>query len=113
MQSLRDAAYVYALDGDEQSCQRVLASMREIYQEHQELVGLESDDPNARTAWRRAHLARATPVTEMSRLMRADVVVGADIRTPDDEKLGEIEDVVIDPERQAIAYVLASRGGTG
>lgn len=111
MQSLRDAAYVYALDGDEQSCQRVLASMREIYQEHQELVGLESDDPNARTAWRRAHLARATPVTEMSRLMRADVVVGADIRTPDDEKLGEIEDVVIDPERQAIAYVLASRGG--
>ena len=57
MQSLRDAAYVYAFDGDEQSCQTVLASMRQVYQEHQKLVGPESDDPDARRTWRRAHLA--------------------------------------------------------
>jgi hypothetical protein len=111
MQSLRDAAYVYAFDGDEQSCQTVLASMRQVYQEHQELVGPESDDPDARRTWRRAHLAQATPVTEMDSLMRADIVIGADIRTPEDQELGEIEDVVLDPARQTIAYVLASRGG--
>lgn len=111
MQSLRDAAYVYAFDGNEQSFQTVLTSMRQVYQEHQELVGIESDDPNVRTAWRRAHLAQATPVTEMDSLMRADIVIGADIRTPEDQELGEIEDVVLDPARQTIAYVLASRGG--
>ena len=111
MQSLRDAAYVYAFDGNEQSCQTVLASMRQVYQEHQKLVGLESENPNARMAWRRAHLAQATPVTEMDSLMRADIVMGADIRTPEDQELGEIEDVVLDPTRQTIAYVLASRGG--
>ena len=111
MQSLRDAAYVYAFDGDEQSCQTVLASMRQVYQEHQKLVGPESDDPDARRTWRRAHLAQATPVTEMDSLMRADIVIGADIRTPEDQELGEIEDVVLDPARQTIAYVLASRGG--
>lgn len=111
MQSLRNAAYVYAFDGNEQSCQTVLASMRQVYQTHQELVGLESDDPAARTAWRLAHLARAVPVAEMGNLMRATIVIGADIRTPDDEELGEIEDVVLDPARQTIAYVLASRGG--
>ncbi len=111
MQSLGNAAYVFAFDGDDQSCQTVLASMRKVYQEHQRLVGLENDDPNARLAWRRAHLAQATPVTEMDSLMRADVVIGADIRTPEDEALGKIEDVVLDPAGQAIAYVLVSRGG--
>lgn len=111
MQWLRDAAYVYAFDGNDQTCQIVLASMRQVYQEHQKLVGSESDDPNARTAWRRAHLAQATPVAEMDRLMRTDIVIGADIRTPEDEKLGEIKDIVLDPARQTIAYVLASRGG--
>lgn len=111
MQSLRDAAYVYAFDGNEQSCRTVLASMRQVYQEHQKLTGIESEDPNARMAWRRAHLAQATPVTEMDSLMRADIVIGADIRTPEDEELGEIEDLVLDPARQTIAYVLASRGG--
>lgn len=111
MQVLRDAAYVYALDGDEQACETVLASMRQVYEEHQELVGIENDDPNARAAWRRAHLAQASPVTKMNRMMRADVIIGADIRTPEDETLGEIEDIVLDPARQTIAYVLASRGG--
>ncbi len=111
MQSLRDAAQVYAIKGDEEACQMVLVSMRQIYQEHDELVGIENDDPEARQTWRRAHLARAEPVSGMDRLMRADVVIGADIRSPEDEKLGEIEDVVLDPQRQTIAYVLASRGG--
>ena len=111
MQAFRDAAYVYALDGDEQACVTVLASMRQIYEEHQELVGNEDDDPNARATWRRAHLAQAIPVTAMDRLMRADVIIGADIRTPEDTTLGEIEDIVLDPARQTIAYVLASRGG--
>lgn len=111
MSALRDAAGVYALRGDEDACQTVLASMRQIYEAHEELVGLEADDPEARTAWRRAHLANAVPVTEMGRLMRADVVIGADLRTPDDATLGEIEDVVLDPQRQTIAYVLVARGG--
>ncbi len=111
MQALRDAADVYVVDGNEEACQMVLASMRQIYEEHDELIGLEADDPEVRTAWRRAHLAKAVSVTEMDRLMRADVVIGADLRTPEDATLGEIEDVVLDPQRQTIAYVLVSRGG--
>jgi len=111
LQALRDAADVYASQGNEEACQTVLASMRQIYEEHDGLVGIEADDPQIRTAWRRAHLANAVPVTEMDRLMRADVVMGAELRTPDDVALGEIEDVVLDPQRQTIAYVLVSRGG--
>tara|TARA_R110000787_G_scaffold183079_2_gene295146 strand:+ start:59 stop:865 length:807 start_codon:yes stop_codon:yes gene_type:complete len=109
--SLRDAAYVYAMDGDEKSCQLVLASMLKTYEGHQKSVGLEADNPDLRIAWRRVHLERAQPVTKMARLMRADIVIGAEIRTPNDDKVGEIEDIVLDPAQQRIAYVLASRGG--
>lgn len=111
LRALRGAAQVFAVQGDEENCQRILGEMRETFEEHQDLTGLAADDPEARTAWRRAHLANAKPVTEMDRLMRADVVIGADLRTPEDEKLGEIEDVVLDPAERNIAYVLVSRGG--
>lgn len=111
LRALRGAAQVFAVQGDEENCQRILGEMRETFEEHQDLTGLAADDPEARTAWRRAHLANAEPVTEMDRLMRADVVIGADLRTPEDEKLGEIEDVVLDPAERNIAYVLVSRGG--
>jgi len=109
--SLRDAAYVYATDGEEKSCQLVLDSMRKTYERHQKLAGMEADDPNLRIAWRRAHLETARPVTEMNRLMSVDIVIGAEIRTANDEKVGEIEDIVLDPAQQRIVYVLASRGG--
>ena len=109
--SLRDAAYVYALSKDEESCQRVLSTMRSIYEQHQKPVGTEADNLDQRVAWRRAHLDTAQPVTGMTRLMRAHIVIGAEIRTPKDEKVGEIEDLVLDPVRQTIAYVLVSRGG--
>jgi sporulation protein YlmC with PRC-barrel domain len=111
IRSLRDAAYVYARDGDEESCQLVLNSMRRAFEQHQELAGPGADDSSLRAAWRRAHLANAQPTIEMSRLMRADIVIGADIRNSEDERLGEIEDVVIDPAKSGIAYVLVSRGG--
>ena len=109
--ALRDAAYVYAADGEEKSCQLVLGSIRKTYEQHQKLVGMEADDPNLRIAWRRSHLETAQPVTEMDRLMRVDIVIGSEIRTADDEKVGEIEDIVLDPAQQRIVYVLASRGG--
>lgn len=42
MQALCDAAYVYAFDGDEQSCQRELVAMHAVYNEDQKLIGTET-----------------------------------------------------------------------
>jgi sporulation protein YlmC with PRC-barrel domain len=106
-----DAAYLYALDGNEQSCQMVLASMRKLYEGHQKLVGNESDDLNVKTAWRRAHLARAKPVAAMDHLMRAKILIGSEIRNLKDERLGKVEDIVLNPDKRDIRYILVSRGG--
>lgn len=106
-----NAAYLYALDGNEQSCQTVLASMRKLYEGHQKLVGNESDDLNVKTAWRRAHLARAKPVAAMDHLMRAKILIGSEIRNLKDEELGKVEDIVLNPDKRDIRYILVSRGG--
>src|SRR3546814_9403035 len=65
----------------------VLGSMRAVYEEHQSLVGTEADDPHVRTAWRRAHLARAKPIAKMGHVMRAEILIGSEIRNLEDEKL--------------------------
>jgi sporulation protein YlmC with PRC-barrel domain len=111
MRALRDAAYVYALDGNEQSCQAVLASMQKVYEEHQETFRTATGDPNARTAWRRAHLASAKPVAEMNHMMRADLLIGSEVRNLKDDSFGEIEDFIINPEKGEVLYVLVSHGG--
>lgn len=108
IRSLRGGAYIYALDGNEQSCQMVVTSMRKVYDEHQMAVGAQANDP---TVWRRAHLARAEPVDEMNHPMRADSLIGAELRNLKDDRLGEIEDIVFNPEKRQILYVLVSHGG--
>lgn len=111
MHALRDAAYVYALQHDEQSCQMVLASMRNVLEKHQLVVGKATEDTTVQTTWRRGHLLNAKPAERMKHLMRADLLIGSEIRNPKDEKLGEIKDIVFDPANQNLLYVLASRGG--
>src|SRR3546814_19619391 len=80
----------------------VLGSMRAVYEEHQSLVGTEADDPHVRTAWRRAHLARAKPIAKMGHVMRAEILIGSEIRNLEDEKLGEVDDIVLNPEQRGI-----------
>lgn len=111
IRSLRNAAYTYAISGNEELCQTVFASMREVYEEHQSLLGSDGFDPDVRTAWRRAHLSRAKPIAQMDHLVRADVLIGSEIRNPKDEKLGDIEDLVLNPEKRNVLYVLVSYGG--
>ncbi len=106
-----DAAYLYALEGNEKLCQTVLASMRTFYEGHQQLAGSESDDLNVKIAWRRAHLASATPIAAMDHLVRAKTFIGSEIRNLKDEGLGKIEDIVLNPDKRDIRYILVSRGG--
>lgn len=108
---LHDAALVYAYAGNESLCEQTLASMRAIYDQHQKPVGIESDDPNITLAWRRAHLARSKQVAEMNHLMQASTVIGAEIRNLKDQRLGEITDIILNPAKQDILYVIASYGG--
>lgn len=51
------------------------------------------------------------PVSDIDKPLRAAEVVGADIRNMENTILGEIEDVVVEPQNGNITYVIVAHGG--
>jgi sporulation protein YlmC with PRC-barrel domain len=49
--------------------------------------------------------------TNKQDMYRGSKIIGADIRDPQDKKLGEIKDLLLDSERGEVAFVVASFGG--
>ena len=108
--TLHDAAYILAGRGDEQGCRTVLAALERAYGEYAGQLREAGVDPNAVSGWRAQEILAAKPVTELGRTLRLDEIAGTDLRTPNDEYLGSVEDLVLDPERGGVAYAVVERG---
>ncbi|WBV43329.1 PRC-barrel domain-containing protein [Pseudoroseomonas cervicalis] len=109
--TLYRAAAVLAHRGDEQTCQAVLGKAREAYDSYAGQLREAGVEPGQMVSYRQQQLAAAQPVAEMQRNFRADTITGTDVRNPQDEYLGSVEDVVLDPGSGRIGYVILSRGG--
>jgi sporulation protein YlmC with PRC-barrel domain len=48
---------------------------------------------------------------EMQEVSRASKIIGTDVRNTKDEDLGDIKDLVVNPENGRVAYVVVSYGG--
>jgi sporulation protein YlmC with PRC-barrel domain len=105
------SANVLARYGQQQPCEDVLATTREIYELY--VTGLRSkgmvkaDVPG----WRQQQIAMAQPVTSNNAVFRSDQLVGTDVRTPQNEALGSVDDIVMNPQTGKIAYLVVARGG--
>lgn len=108
---LRSAAYALAMEGSEARCQAVLDDMRSLFRRHQQAIEGRPANAEERSRWRHAHLARSHPVSAMLAPLPVGVLIGADLRNRQDERLGEITDVVLDPADGRVAFVLVARGG--
>ena len=111
IRALMDAALVLAMNGNEEGCQAVTAEMRDLYeQRRQQIAEGEPIPADEVTAWRSQWLQTAVPVSEMEGSINLDQIIGADVRSMQDEDLGDVEDVVLGAEG-GIEYALVSRGG--
>jgi sporulation protein YlmC with PRC-barrel domain len=108
--TLYDAANILAARGDEQGCQTVLASLDRAYGEYAGQLREAGVDPNAVSGWRAQEILAAKPVTDLGRTLRLDDIAGTDLRTPNDQYLGSVEDVVLDPQSGGVAYAVVERG---
>ena len=105
------SAHILARHGQQQPCEDVLATTRNIYNLY--VTDLHSEGARIvdMPGWRQQQIATAQPVTSNNTSFRSDQLLGTDVRTPHNEALGSIDDIVIRPQTGKIAYLVIARGG--
>ena len=106
------SANILARHGQQQACENVLATSRDIYKLYAADLRSGKMPPMADVpGWRQQQVASAVPVTSKSAAFRSDELLGTDVRNPQDEALGSVEDLVMSPKTGKIAYLVVARGG--
>jgi hypothetical protein len=108
---LYNAAAVLGQMGDQAACESVLQALTGLYEQYSAQLQEAGVDPSEVSGWRQEQIVTAKPVTELERPLRLDDIRGTDVRNNQDEYLGSISDVVVDPQDYQIRYVIVVRGG--
>lgn len=108
---LYSAANVFAVRGDEEACQAMLAELGEVYDGYVAEMQQAGIEPGQVVDYRQQQIAAAVPVDEVEGAISVDAIIGVEVRNLSDEGLGTIEDVVLDPNTGEIAYAVISHGG--
>lgn len=113
IRALYGAGRVLAHRGDNEGCEYIVAKMNEVYDSYSQQLEEAGVDPTSVTTWRQERLALAEPLAAENGTMRyrIDNITGTDVRNMEDENLGSVSDVIIDPESGTAAYVIVARGG--
>jgi sporulation protein YlmC with PRC-barrel domain len=105
------AANVLASNGNEEACATVADAAEAHYNNYASQLTELGVKPEDVSSWRQAEIATAVPVEQVGFPRRIEDVIGSDVRNAQDEDLGDIEDVVLDPESGNVSYVIVSTGG--
>ncbi|MEO6607852.1 MAG: PRC-barrel domain-containing protein [Aestuariivirga sp.] len=111
VRTLIAAANILARDGQQQACEGVLAAIRVTYK----IYVADMHNRNAPMAdlpgWERHQIAAAQPVSDTDSQARLNQLVGTEVRNPQNQELGSIDDVVMNPQTNKIGYLIIARGG--
>lgn len=116
IRELRDAANILAAYGKGDACQELAEAIQEMAENPQELQRT-TRTGEAVPAWdseRELHsFERAKDVKEMQGRIRAEEMIGSDVRGRENETIGEISDMVISPDGQTNLVVVSYGGFLG
>jgi hypothetical protein len=111
IRGLLTGARILAVRGNQQACEATLAELEEIYGNFVEQARTAGIEPDTVLNWRQESLLAAQPVEQFDLAgINVDDITGTDIRNPQDEQLGTVDDVLVAPDG-TILYLIVSRGG--
>lgn len=113
IRTLYFAAHILSQRGEQEGCDYIAGQLDAVYDDYTSQLTSAGVEPSEVTDWRREQLALAQPIDEVEgmRSYRIDNLTGTDVRNIDDETLGSVHDVVLDPATGSVSYVLVARGG--
>jgi sporulation protein YlmC with PRC-barrel domain len=111
IQTLYRAANMLARRGKEQACQTVLAELGAIYDEGVALLRKAGIEPGQVISWRQGLLLTTQSVQQLGGALSLDDLSGTDVRDPQDEWLGSVNDFVLNPSTGAVSHAIIARGG--
>ena len=109
LRDLRSAALILERNGQDDACEDVVDAMETIANERHEEAQNAADAVDAES--RRETLAAAVSVAELQGVLRADELIGRDIRNMENEDLGEVDDVVVATSDAGTSYAIVAYGG--
>jgi sporulation protein YlmC with PRC-barrel domain len=126
LRSLRDAAFTLWSYGRHEDCERLLANIRELISAPSmaALGGNDEEDADKQIAAREPKVQRgavlghradkgAKPligINELAPGLRADEIIGAEVRSSDDKIVGEVRNIVIGTKDRRDYAIVASGG---
>ncbi len=105
------SANILARHGQQQACEDALATTRGIYKVYVADMHNGGLPPVNMPSWQQQQIAAAQPVTAKNASFRSDQLLGTDVRSPKNEPLGSVDDIVMTPQTGKIAYLVIARGG--
>ncbi len=111
IRTLISAAHILARDGLQQQCESVLNATRSFYGIYLASMRDRSAQRADLSGWQQQQIAIAQPVTAGGTAFRADQLLDMEVRSPQNDALGSVDDIVMDPQTGRIAYLVIARGG--
>lgn len=111
VRTLRSAARIFSANNMESACEDTVASIDDLIDQRREAVEKEGMTMGSWSEQEVERLKGAVPIAQRSKALHAADVVGADVRNMQNDNLGEIQDVVMDPQSGEMSYAILAHGG--